>query len=684
MTDVASSATNPLLDEGPVLDFSAVRPEHVTPAIDVLLAQAQAAREAAVQPTVAPEYLALSRALDVPVERLQRAWAVASHLQEVADSPAMRAAYGDNLGRVTDFFTALGADERLYTKIKTMAAGPDAARWTPAQRKVVGDSLRDFVLGGAELVGEAKTRFAALQTRMAELSQAFAEHLLDATDAYALTVPAERLKGLPGDVLAAAIEAARSAGDADGQARLTLHDPCFRPALRFVDDRDIRRTLYLAHAQRASEFGPPEQDNGPVMRELVALRQEAAALLGHPSYAHLSLVPKMAESPAQVEGFIRDLAGRARPFAERDLDDLKTFAREYLGLSPLEAWDIPWASERLSQHRYAFSSDEVKRYFPEHRVLGGLFQVVQSLFDVAIVPHAAPVWHPDVQVFRVARQGQPLGVFYVDLHARSGKHAGAWMNSARQRWRRPDSGALQLPVAYLVCNFAAPVGTQPALLTHDDVITLFHEVGHGLHHLLTQVDEAAVSGLAGVEWDAAELPSQFMENFCWEWEVLQQLSAHVDTGEPLPRSLFDRMRAARNFQSGLQMLRHCEFSLFDMRLHHEPGVHADIQALAQAVREEVAVLFPPPTQRFANSFSHLFDGGYAAGYYGYAWAEVLSADAYAAFEESGVLNPATGRRFREAILETGGSRPAAENFRAFRGRDPQIDALLRHQGMAVA
>ena len=416
-----------------------------------------------------------------------------------------------------------------------------------------------------------------------------------------------------------------------------------------------------------------------------------AALLGQPSYAALSLVPKMAESPAQVAGFLRNLASRARSHAERDLTELKAFAAEQLGLADLQAWDMAYASEKLKEARYAFSEQELKQYFTLPRVLDGLFGIIETLFEVRIRPDSAPMWHDSVRYYRIERAAasglndaapELVGQFYLDLQARTGKRSGAWMSEVRGRWLRPDSGQLQTPVAHLVCNFASPVGDKPALLTHDDVITLFHEFGHGLHHLLTRVDELAVAGISGVEWDAVELPSQFMENFCWEWEVLSKLTAHVDSGEPLPRALYDRMVAARNFQSGLQMLRQIEFSLFDMRIHSEADAPGRVQAILDEVRAEVSVNPPPAFNRFQHSFSHVFSGGYSAGYYSYKWAEVLSADAFAAFEEQGVFNPAVGARFRREILEAGGARPAMDSFKAFRGREPRIDALLRHQGMA--
>jgi oligopeptidase A len=669
---------NPLLATADLPDFAAVRPQDVTPAIDEVLADAEAALERAVGPGVSADYDALARALDVPVERLRRVWGHVCHLQAVADTPKLRAAQAANLPRVTEFFTRLESDQRLYAKFKALAAGPAAAALPPARRKVVADALRDFVLGGAELQGAARQRFAAIQERLAELSRRFGDNVLDAVDAYALYADEARLGGVPADTVRAAREAAAAEGR-EG-CKLTLQLPCYLPVMQYAVDRALREQLYGAWARRASELGDARFDNSAVMRELVALRQEEAALLGHASYAHLSLVPKMARSPEEVLAFVRDLARRARPFAERELQELNDHAASELGLAALEPWDRLFAAERLKERRYAFSSEELRPYFTLPRVLEGLFDLVQRLFGVSFHEEPASVWHDSVRFFRVRRGAQPVAGFYLDLFARPGKQGGAWMDNARQRWRRPE-GALQLPIAHLVCNFAAPLAGRPALLTHDHLITLFHEFGHGLHHMLTQVDEAAVAGIAGVEWDACELPSQFMENFCWEWPVLERLSAHVDTGAPLPRALFERMLAARNFQTGLAMLRHCEFGLFDMRLHREAGQAGRETALAFEIAAEVSPLAPAPFLRYPHSFTHLFDGGYAAGYYSYAWAEVLSADAFAAFEEAGLFDAATGERFRREVLESGGSRPAMDSFKRFRGREPRLDALLRHQGL---
>ena len=672
-------SNNPLLQRDTAPDYATVRPDHVAAAIEPLLAAAAAALEAAVGDAVAADYDALSRTLDVPVEQLGHAWGIVRNLHSVADTPELRAAYTAMLPRMTDFYTRMGADERLYAKYKALAASPAAAALNPARRKALADAQRDFVLGGAELQGAARERFAQIQERSAELSQRFAEHVLDATDGFALFVDEAQLDGVPEDVKSAA----RAAAEAEGRPgfKLTLHAPSLWPVLMYGNDRALRQQLHAAYNTRASEFGPPELDNTALMREILELRHEEAALLGLANFGQLSLVPKMAQSPEQVVGFLRDLACRARPHAERDLAELRDFAATELDLTDLQPWDIAWASERLKEARYAFSDQEVKQYFTEPMVLEGLFRIVETLFEVAIRPDSAPVWHESVRFFRIERGGTLVGHFYTDLHARPGKQPGAWMSDAQSRWRRPDSGALQTPVAQLVCNFTPPVGDQPSLLTHDALITLFHEFGHGLHLLLTQVDELPVSGLSGVEWDAVELPSQFMENFCWEWDVVRRLSAHVASGEPLPRALFDKMLAARNFQSGIAMLRQVEMALLDMRLHTEPEVSSRVRAIADEVRAEVSVLPSSPRNRFVASFSHIFAGGYAAGYYSYKWAEVLSADAYGAFEEEGVFDPAVGRRYRQAVLEVGGSRPALESFKAFRGREPRIDALLRHQGL---
>ncbi len=674
---------NPLLDFSDLPLFDQVTPEHVASAIDALLAQADAALTQVTQAEFPAQWSAMSQVLDTATERLGRAWGAVSHLNAVADTPTLRAAYNEALPKVTEFFTRLGADERLYAKYKAMDAASLNAEQTQAHRNAV----RNFVLGGAELTGAAKARFAQLQERQAELSQKFSENALDATDAFAYYAGADELDGVPEDVLQTALAGAKA--DAKEGYKLTLKMPCYLPLMQFAHSSTLREKLYRAYVTRASDQAADDAqkfDNSAIIRETLALRQEEAQLLGYASFGEVSLVPKMASSPQQVTTFLRDLAAKARPYAQQDLADLRAFAQTELNLSDPQAWDWPYIGEKLKEARYAFSEQEVKQYFPAPKVLGGLFKIVQTLFEVQITPDSAPLWHPGVGFYRIERAGALVGQFYLDPAARSGKRGGAWMDDVRSRWLRPDNGALQTPVAQLVCNFADAVDGKPALLTHDDVITLFHEFGHGLQHLLTQVNERDVSGISGVEWDAVELPSQFMENFCWEWDVIQHMSAHVQTNEPLPRALFDKMLAAKNFQSGLQTLRQVEFSLFDMLLHTEHAAAPDVMALLAQVRSEIALLPVPAWNRSAHTFSHIFAGGYAAGYYSYKWAEVLSADAYAAFEEScgpdGLPSLDTGRKYREEILEVGGSRPAMASFKAFRGREPTLDALLRHQGMA--
>ena len=686
---------NPLLDTTGLPRFAEIRPEHIAPAVEQLLAAANQALALATSDATPADYDALSAVLDVATERLERAWGAVGHLNAVADTPALRAAYNESLPNVVEFSARLGADERLFAKYKAVLADPSSAQLSSARQKSLANALRDFVLSGAELEGAAKARFAQIQETNAELAQTFSEHVLDATDSFSLLADDAELLGVPEDVKLAARAAAQAAGQ-EGY-KITLHFPSYFPVLQYGENRALREKLYTAYATRASDLGKAELDNTAVMAKLLALRQEEAHLLGLASYADVSLVPKMASSPLQVCEFLRDLASRARASAQRDLAELREFARAELGLNDLQAWDIPFASEKLKERRYAFSEQEVKQYFTEPRVLEGLFRIIETLFEVSIRPDEAPVWHPSVRFFRIERQRQGaahqanelVGQFYLDPYARPGKRPGAWMDDVRGRWARPDGG-LQTPVAHLVCNFAAPLVVdgkeRPALLTHDDVTTLFHEFGHGLHHMLTRVDDIGVSGISGVEWDAVELPSQFMENFCWEWDVLKRLTAHVDTGETMPRALFDRMLAGKNFHSGLATLRQVEFALLDMRLHAEPGSEARLPQMVAEVRKEISVLEPPPFSRPLHSFSHIFAGGYSAGYYSYKWAEVLSADAWSAFEESagnvGVLNVETGRRYRQSVLEMGGSRSAMDNFKAFRGREPRIDALLRHQGLA--
>jgi oligopeptidase A len=672
----ASVVHNPLVDFSGLPRFADIKPDHVTPAVDQLLADGRATIQAAMK--AKPTWDDFVAPMEDANERIGRAWGQVAHLHAVMDNPALREVYNANLPKITQFWTELGQNEQLFAKYKALQASGEFATLTAARKRIVENAVRDFRLGGAELPPEKKKRYAEIQEELSRISAKFSENVLDATNAYSIVVEKDRTGGIPDDVLQAAREAAEKDGK-DGW-KFTLHMPSYLPVLQYADDRKLRETLYHASATRASEFGKPEWDNTPLIARLVPLRREIAQLLGYKNYAEVSLVPKMAESPSEVLAFLDDLARRAWPFAEKDVDELKEFARAELGIDDLQSWDVAYASEKLRAQRYSFSDQEVKQYFPEEMAIAGLFRVAEQLYGVKIVPAKAPVWHEDVRFYEVRDQsGTAIGQFYMDLYARETKRGGAWMDDAITRRRKQDR--IQLPVAYLNCNFSRPVGNKPALFTHDEVLTLFHEAGHGLHHLLTRVEDLGVAGINGVEWDAVELPSQFMENFCWEWDVLQSMTRHVDTGAPLPRSLFDKMLAAKNFQSGLAMLRQIEFAVFDMRLHYDFDPARSALELLDEVRAQVAVLKPPAYNRFPNSFSHIFAGGYAAGYYSYKWAEVLSADAFSLFEELGVLSAAAGARFRDEILAVGGSRPAAESFKAFRGRAPTVDALLRHNGM---
>lgn len=689
----ASANTNPLLDFSGLPRFGEIRPEHVTPALDTLLDDANRAVDAASASATPATWADVVETVERTTEPLGRAWGVVGHLNAVADTPELRAAYGENLPRVTEFWSSVGQNLALYEKYKAIAASAEYATLSVERKKILDNALRDFRLSGAELPEDRKPRFAELQEQQAALSKSFSDHVLDATNAYAyIAQDAAELAGLPDD----AIEAAREAAQKDGKEgwKFTLHFPSYFPVLQYADNRALRETLYRAYVTRASELGPQygggkaEWDNTAIVADELKLRREEAQMLGYRNFAEVSLAPKMAESPQQVVAFLEDLAKRARPHADQDWDELRAFAKT-LGLAELAPWDVAYAAEKLRQQRYAFSENEVKQYFPEPAVLKGLFTVTETLFGVRIKPDDAPVWHKDVRFFRVEnRDGTLVAQFYLDLYAREGKRGGAWMDDARSRAKR--GAGVQTPVAYLTCNFSAPIGGKPACFTHDEVITLFHEFGHGLHHMLTRVDELGVSGINGVEWDAVELPSQFMENFCWEWDVLSSMSSHIDTSATLPRALFDKMIAAKNFQSGLGTLRQIVFSMFDMLLHvdFDPAGAVGVNDFAREINERYHVIPQAPFSRWSNTFSHIFAGGYAAGYYSYKWAEVLSADAYAAFEEAAaasgsVLDAATGTRYRREILEVGGSRPAMDSFKAFRGREPQIDALLRHNGMAA-
>lgn len=680
---------NPLLDFTDLPRFDLIQPEHVKPAITRLLADGRALIEKLTGDGTPATWAAFAGALSDGLEGLGRAWGVVGHLHSVNDVPAWREAYNEMLPEVSRFYTELGQNLKLFDKYRALKKSAEYPTLTAEQRKIVDNEIRDFRLGGAELPENQKPRFQAIMEELSQLSAKFSENLLDATNAFAKIVTDEAvLAGLPDYAREAAREAAEKAG-VEGW-KFTLHAPSYGPVMQYADSRALRARMYRAYATRAAEidngFSKPEWDNGPLMKRLLELRAEDAQMLGFTNFAEVSLLPKMADTPAQVLAFLRDMAQKAKPFAERDMAELLAFARDELGIADFQPWDAAYVSEKLLQARYAFSEQEVKQYFTEPKVVAGLFKVIESLFTVKVKADSAPVWHEDVRFYRIETPaGDLVGQFYMDLYARETKRGGAWMDEARSRKRTP--AGIQKPIAYLNCNFARPVGGKPATFTHDEVITLFHEAGHGLHHLLTRGTELGVSGIHGVEWDAVELPSQFMENYCWEWEVLQGMTAHVDTGEPLPRALYDKMLAAKNFQSGMMTVRQLEFSIFDMRLHcdFDPQGPSTVMDLIDEVRREVAVLIPPAWHRFPNSFSHIFGGGYAAGYYSYKWAEVLSADCYAAFEEAGdPFDAAVGRRFLDEILARGGERPALENFRAFRGREPSPDALLRHSGMIAA
>ncbi|HVE88720.1 MAG TPA: M3 family metallopeptidase [Burkholderiaceae bacterium] len=680
----AQRAANPLLYFDGLPRFDQIQPRDVTPAIDTLLAEAREVVSCISASNSEPTWDSVVEPLNEVTDRLARSWGVVSHMNAVVDTPELREQYNANLPKLTEFWTALSQNEALYEKFKALTAALDFAQWPEVRQKVLENELRDFRLGGAELPADQKEQFRQVRERESQVTTRFAQNVLDATNAFTLYIDdATALAGVPRDAMQMLAEAAHAEGK-EGY-KISLQYPSYSAIVDYAHDRALRQQMYRAYSTRASEFGKPEWNNGPLMVESLRLRREHAQLLEYKSFAELSLVAKMAESPAHVLDFLRDLARRAKPYAERDIAELREFALSHLGISDLQPWDVSYASEKLREQRYSYSEQELKQYFTEPRVLAGLFKVIETLFSVAIHEESAPVWHPDVRFYQIDNlRGQLVGQFYLDLYARDHKQGGAWQDDARTRRTRRTT--LPTPVSYLTCNFSRPAGGKPATFKHDDVLTLFHEFGHGLHHMLTRVDEPSVSGIQGVEWDAVELPSQFMENFAWEWEVLQMLTGHVDTNEKLARTLFEKMLAAKNFQSGMFTVRQLEFALFDMLLHSAAEVTDEVQVmkLLADVRREVSVLVPPEYNRFPHSFSHIFAGGYAAGYYSYKWAEVLSADAYSAFEENGVggvLSSAIGRRFLDEVLAVGGSRPAMKSFVAFRGRKPTIDALLRHNGM---
>ena len=677
------TAANPLLQDFDLPPYSQIKPEHVEPAIDSILADSRVAiAELLKTQQASPSWDGLVLALDELNARLGRAWGPVSHLNAVCNNAELRAAYEACLPKLSEYWTEMGQNKPLFEAYDALAKSPAAAGFDVAQKTILDHALRDFRLSGIDLPAEQQKRYGEIQMKLSELASRFSNQLLDATQAWTKHITDEAaLAGLTDSAKAQMAQAAQ-AKELDGWL-ITLEFPSYYAVMTYADDRALREEVYTAYCTRASDQGPNagQHDNGPVMAEILDLRQELARLLGFAHYSELSLASKMAESTEQVLHFLRDLAVRSKPFAEQDLAELKAFAAEQ-GVQDLASWDVGYFSEKLRQQRYSISQEEVRAWFPIDKVLSGLFAIVQKLYGIEIQElHDFDTWHPDVRLFEIRENGQHVGRFFFDLYARANKRGGAWMDGARDK-RRAADGSLVSPVANLVCNFTPAVGGKPALLTHDEVTTLFHEFGHGLHHLLTRVEHAGASGINGVAWDAVELPSQFMENWCWEPEGLALISGHYETGEALPQALLDKMLAAKNFQSGLMMVRQLEFSLFDFELHATHGDGRSVLQVLEGIRDEVAVVRPPAFNRFANSFAHIFAGGYAAGYYSYKWAEVLSADAFSRFEEEGVLNPATGRAFREAILARGGSQEPMVLFVDFRGREPSIDALLRHLGLS--
>lgn len=672
---------NPLLESHALPPFDRILPEHVAPALEKILADNRSVIAALGK--AAADWASVPAVLEALQDRLDQAWSPVSHLNAVMNSEAWREAYNSALPQLAAYGTELGQNEALFRVYEKIAASPEFSGFNAAQKKTVKNALRDFRLSGIGLPEADKKRFAGIVEKLSELSSKFSDNVLDATQAWELLLPdAERLAGLPDSSLALLASLAQQK-EKSGY-RVTLDFPSYFAVMTYAHDRALREQVYTAYATRASDQGPHagKHDNSALIDEILELRQEEARLLGYASYAEVSLVPKMAGSPQQVMDFLNDLARRTRPGAEKELAELRDFAASDLRIADLQPWDVTFASEKLKEKKYAISQEQLRPYFPAPKVIAGMLKIAEKLYGLSIVErHDIVKWHADVTCYEISEDGKPLAIFYLDPYARANKRGGAWMADCRVR-RRLENGALQNPVAFLTCNFNPPVDGKPALLTHDEVTTLFHEFGHGLHHMLTRIEVAAVSGINGVAWDAVELPSQFFENWCWEPEALAIMSSHMETGESLPQALLEKMLAAKNFQSGLMMLRQLEFAAFDMEIHALQEIKAGaVQAVLDAVRARVAVIKPPAFNRFQNGFSHIFAGGYAAGYYSYKWAEVLSSDAFSRFEEEGVMNAEVGRHFRDTVLAQGGSRDALELFTEFRGREPKVDALLRHSGL---
>ena len=674
--------TNPLLSHADLPAFSEIKPEHVTPALDQILQTNRQCLEQALANQAGFTWNNVVMPLNEAGNRLERMWSPVSHMNAVVNTDELRKAYNANLPKLSDYHTEIGQNEVLYNAIKSIRATEQGLN--AAQLKDLDDSLLSFKLSGIGLATEQKARFKALSQQLSQLNSQFSDNVLDATNAWVKHITdVQELEGLPESALEMAAQTAQQRG-LEGWV-ITLQFPSYIAVMTYATNRQLREEVYQAYTTRASELGVnPEWDNTQVMQTILQLRREEAQLLGYDTYADLSLATKMAEKPQAVLTFLDDLAQRSKPFAEQEFAEIQAFAREHYGLEQVQVWDVPYISEKIKQARFDFSEEDLKPYFPVDRVIDGLFSLVQQLFGIQIqqVTDGVDLWHPDVRFYHVYdQQGQLQAKFYLDLYARQHKRGGAWMSDFCGRFQRPEG--LQIPVAFMTCNSTAPVGNNPALFTHDEVVTLFHEFGHGLHHMLTQVDYPDIAGINGVEWDAVELPSQFMENWCWERSVLDRISGHWQTGEAIPDALYQKMQAARHFQTAMATVRQLEFAIFDMRLHLDK--HAAeagrAQALLNEVRQQVAVVPYPAFNRMANTFTHVFAGGYAAGYYSYKWAEVLSADAFARFEEEGLFDAGVGEAFLKEVLQVGGSRPAMESFVAFRGRKPQVDALLRHSGL---
>ncbi|WP_349920510.1 oligopeptidase A [Aeromonas veronii] len=678
---------NPLLTMDSLPPFSQIQPEQVQPAVMQAIADCKQKIDDVLARREPHTWDSLIAPLEEVNDRLGRIWSPVSHLNAVQNSEALREAHDACLPLLSEFQTYVGQHEGLYQAYRELAESDDFPLLSGAQRKEIQNTLRDFRLSGIGLPAEAQQRYGEIQARLSDLASRFSNNVLDATMGWNKLVTDEaELAGLPASALAAARQLAEHKGQ---QGWLfTLDIPSYLPVMMYADSRTLRAELYEAFTTRASDQGPNagKWDNSAIMTELLTLRRELAQLLGFGNYAELSLATKMADKTEQVVGFLTDLAAKSLPQGKAELEEIRTFAAEHFGQSELAAWDIPYYAEKLKQHKFSISDEQLRPYFPAGKVVKGLFEVVRRVFGVKVRERLGiDTWHPDVRFYDIFDGEDELrGSFYLDLYAREHKRGGAWMDVCLGRRYRQD-GSLQKPVAYLTCNFNGPVDGKPALFTHDEVVTLFHEFGHGIHHMLTQIDVAGVAGINGVAWDAVELPSQFLENWCWESEALAFISGHYETGEPLPADLLEKMLTARNFQAAMQMLRQLEFALFDFRLHQEfdPANPELVPTLLDQVRSQVAVMTPPAFNRFQHSFSHIFAGGYAAGYYSYKWAEVLSADAFSRFEEEGIFNAATGQAFLKNILEKGGSKEPMELFRAFRGREPQVDALLRHSGIAA-